>query len=125
MEENKEDGAIPFLDTIVRLWPDNSVYFTLYRKPITDQYLQWDSHHHLSVEYSVINTNMHRARTVCNKLELLQKEMEHLRIHVVLASTPIGPWTGLKEGSQGMTVKEGTSRTTRTLLAQEPPPLKA
>ena len=28
--------------------------------------------------YTVINTLIHRAKTVCNKLELLQKEMDHL-----------------------------------------------
>ena len=59
------------------------IYFisiTVYRKPThMDQYLQWDSHHHLSAKNSVINTLTHRAKTVCNKPELLQKEMEHLR----------------------------------------------
>ena len=43
------------------------------------QYLQWDSHHHLSAKYSVINTLTHRAKTVCNKPDLLQKEMDHPR----------------------------------------------
>ena len=45
----------------------------------TDQYLQWDNHHHLSAKYRVINTLTHRPKTVCNKPELLQKEMDHLR----------------------------------------------
>ena len=45
----------------------------------TDQYLQWDSHHHLSAKYSVISTLTHRAKTVCSNPELLQIEMEHLR----------------------------------------------
>ena len=44
-----------------------------------DQYLQGDSCHHLSAKYSVINTLTRRAKTVCNKPELLQKEMEHFR----------------------------------------------
>ena len=44
-----------------------------------DQYLQWASHHHLSAKYSVINTLTHMAKTVCNKPELLQKEMDHLK----------------------------------------------
>ena len=44
-----------------------------------DQYLQWDSHHHLSAKYSVINTLIHRAKIVCYKPELLQKEIDHLR----------------------------------------------
>ena len=53
---------------------------TVYRKPThTNQYLELDSHHHLSAKYSVIKTLTHRAKTVCTKYELLQKEIEHLR----------------------------------------------
>ena len=77
---NKEDEAIPFLDTIVKPEADGKLSITVYRKPThTDQYLQWDSHHHISTKYSVIKILTHRAKTVCNKPELLQKEMEHLR----------------------------------------------
>ena len=43
------------------------------------QYLQWDSHHHLSAKFSFINTLTHRAQTVCSNPELLHKEMDHLR----------------------------------------------
>ena len=45
VEDNKEDGAIPFLDTIVKPEPDCTVYITVYRKPSS-----------LSAKYSVINT---------------------------------------------------------------------
>ena len=40
-----------------------------------DQYLQWDSHHHLSAKYSVISTLTHAVKTVCSNPELLHKEM--------------------------------------------------
>ena len=80
VEDNKENGAIPFLDMIVKQEAVNTLCITVYRKPThMDQYWQWDSHHHLSTNYSVINTLTHRARTVCNKPELLQKELDHLR----------------------------------------------
>ena len=73
VEDNKEDGSIPFLDTIVKS-------ITVYRKPThTDQYLQWDSHHHLSAKFSVIHTLSHRAKTVCSKPELFQQEKKHIR----------------------------------------------
>ena len=49
VENSKEDGAIPFLDTIVIPENDDKLSINVYRKPThTDQYLQWDSHHHLS-----------------------------------------------------------------------------
>ena len=52
------------------------------------QYLQWNSCHHLSAKYSVINTLTHMGKTVCNKAELFQKEMEHLRKAVTLCKYP-------------------------------------
>ena len=80
VEDNKEDGSIPFLDTIVKPEADGSLSITMYRKPThTDQYLQLDSHHHLSAKFSVIHMLSHRAKTVCSKPELLQKEKDHLR----------------------------------------------
>ena len=80
VENSKEDGIIPFLDTIVKPGTDGKLSITVYRKHTdTDQYLQWDSHHHLSAKYSVISIFTHRAKTVYSNSELLQKEMWHLR----------------------------------------------
>ena len=80
VEDNKEDGSIPFLDTIVKPEADGTLSITVYRKPThTDQYLQWDSNHHLSAKFSVIYTLSHRAFTVCSKPELLHQERECLR----------------------------------------------
>ena len=80
VETKKEDGAIPFLDTIVKPEADGTVFVTVYRKPPhMDQYLQWESHHHLSAKFSVIHTLSHRAQTVCSNPELLHKEKAHLR----------------------------------------------
>ena len=45
----------------------------------TDQYLQRDSHHHLSAKFSVINMLSHRAKTMSSSPGLLQQEMDHLR----------------------------------------------
>ena len=74
------NGAIPFLDTLVTLQADNYLSITVYHKPThTDQYFKWDSHHSLSAKYSVIGTPTHRAKTVCTALELLQRELHHLR----------------------------------------------
>ena len=80
VEDNKQNGSIPFLDTIVKPEVNVSLSTTVYRKPThTDQYLQWDSHHNLSAKFSVINTLTHRAQTVCSNPELLKQEKEQLR----------------------------------------------
>ena len=68
------------MDTIVKPEVDGSLSITVYRKPThTDQYLQWDSHRHLSAKFSDIQTLSHRASTVCSNPELFQKEKDHLR----------------------------------------------
>ena len=52
---NQDNGAIPFLDTLVTPQTDHSLSITIYHKPThTDQYLQWNSNHNLSAKYSVI-----------------------------------------------------------------------
>ena len=80
VEGNQENGAIPFLDTLVTPLADNSLSFQVYQKPThTDQFLQWDSHHSLSSKYGVIGTITHRAKVVCTNSELLQGELNHLR----------------------------------------------
>ena len=77
-EDAKLDGSLPFLDTIVLIQPDNSLLTSVFRKPTyTDIYLHWDSHHHLSAKYSVINTLRHRAKTVCSNNQLLKEEEYH------------------------------------------------
>ena len=79
-EDAKADGSIPFLDTIVMPQSDNSLLTSVYRKPKhTDLYLWWDSHHHLSAKFSVINTLKHRAKTVCSNNQLLKEEEDHLQ----------------------------------------------
>ena len=80
VEGTQGNGAIPFLDTLVRPLADNSLSFKVYQKPThTDQYLQWESHHSLSTKYSVIGTLTHRAKVVCTDPDSLQSEINHVR----------------------------------------------
>ena len=78
-DDARTDGSIPFLGTIVMPQSDGSLLTSVYRKPThTDRYLQWNSHHHLSTNFSVINTLKHRAKTVCSNNQLLKEEDDHL-----------------------------------------------
>ena len=62
VEDNKKDGAIPFVATTAKPEADGRLSIKVYMNPThTDQYLQWLSHHHVSAKYSVINTITHRV----------------------------------------------------------------
>ena len=90
--DNKGDAAIPFLNTTMKPVANGGLSIRVYRMPThKDQYLQWDSHHHLSAKYSAINTFSHRSKTVCNKPELLQEKWIISERHSVTANTPNGP----------------------------------
>ena len=89
VEGNQENGAIPFVNTLVKPEADNSLSIRVYCKPThTAQYLQWDSHHNHSAKYSVIGTLTHRAKTVCTTLELLNEELQHLKEALVRCKYP-------------------------------------
>ena len=80
MEEPDQDGSLPFLDTKITPWPNNTVNTTVYRKPThTDQYLHWDSNHFMTDKHSVYNTLSHRAKVVSSDQPALNKELEHIR----------------------------------------------
>ena len=79
VEEPKDDGSIPFLDTIITPATDGTFTIGVYRKPThTDLYLSWHSNHNLAAKYSVINTLMHRAHTICSTPKLLENELQHI-----------------------------------------------
>ena len=79
VEEAKEDGSIPFLDTLITPEQNGTFSIGVYRKPThTDLYLPWDSNHHLSAKYSVIKTLTYRAHSICSTPKLPEKELNHL-----------------------------------------------
>ena len=78
--EPTQQGSLPFLDTLVTIQPDNTFSTSVYRKPThTDQYLHWDSNHHITAKQSVFNTLAQRATTVSSTQELLDKELQHIK----------------------------------------------
>ena len=126
VEDNKEDGAIPFSDTTVKSEADGGLSITVYRKPThTDKYLQWDSHHHLSAKYSVINTLTHRAKTVCNKPEVFQKEMDHLRKVLSHCMYPTGAIDRVERRLSKLTNQASNSTNTQDTAGAKPTTNKA
>ena len=106
VEDNKEDGSIPFLDTIVKPEADGSLSITVYRKPThTGQCLQWDSYHHFSGKFSVIHSLFHRAQTVCSKSELLQQKRTTSGRLSLNANILSGFWTRWRKDITSLPVK--------------------
>ena len=125
MEANKEDGSIPFLDTIVKPEENGSLSITVYRKPThTYQYLQWDSHHNLSAKFSVINTLSHRDKLCAAILSCSNKKKNTSGRLSPNASIPSGLWTKWRKGSTGLPVMQLMWLTTRVLTAPLLPPNK-
>ena len=80
MEDGKEDGSMPFLDTLVTACSDGSLSTKVYRKPTnTDLYLQCNSHHTIAAKCNVVSTLHHRAKAVCSTKQLLDEEEKHLQ----------------------------------------------
>ena len=79
VEKPKDDGSIPFLDTIITPETDGTFTIGIYRKPThTDLYLPCDRNHNLASKYSVVNTLTHRSHTICSTPKLLENELKHL-----------------------------------------------
>ena len=78
-ENTKADGPLPFLDTLVTVKEDGSLSTSIYRKPtLTNQYLQWDSHHSIANKFSVRNSLIHRANNICSNQEQKKEELTHI-----------------------------------------------
>ena len=91
METNKEDVGNSLL---VKPEADENLSITVYRKPThRDQYLQWDSHHHLSAKFSAINTLTHRPKQCVAILTFTKKWINSGR-HLPNVNTLNGLWTG-------------------------------
>ena len=79
--EPTQQGSLPFLDTLVTIEPNNTCSTTVYRKPThTDQYLHWDSNHHITAKQSVYKALAHRAKVVSSSQGTLDKELQHIKI---------------------------------------------
>ena len=94
--EPTQQGSLPFLDTLITIQPDNTLSTTVYRKPThTDQYLHWDSNHHITAKQSVFNTLAHRAKTVSSTQDSLDKELDHIQTahnHCQFPSWALNQW---------------------------------
>ena len=89
--EVEEEDTLPFLDVCVKLLDDGCVKTTVFRKAThTDQYLNWESNHHLDHKRSVVRTLLNRAETHVSDPEDQDQERSHVK--KVLAANGYRAW---------------------------------
>ena len=90
VENPRDDGSIPFLDSLITPNQDGSLQTKVYRKPThTNLYLKWDSHHAISNKFSVISSLLHRAKNICSSQELLKQEQKQIQHALTLCKYPM------------------------------------
>ena len=61
----------------------------------TDQYLHWDSNHHITAKQSVFNTLAHRAKIVSSTQDKMDRELQHIKTalqHCQFPSWALNQW---------------------------------
>ena len=126
VENNKEIGTIPSLDTIVKPEADNTLYITVYRKPtLTDQYLQWDSHHHLLSKYSVICKLTQGPKQCTTSQSCSKKEMDHLRKALSHCKYPKWAMDRVERRFSQLTSEESSNANTQDTDGTKPTSIEA
>ena len=78
--EIEKDGKISFLATLVHVLPDRSTKTTIYRKAThTDQYLDFQSNHHVKQKIGIISTFEHSIEKLVTEEEDKKKELKHVK----------------------------------------------
>ena len=98
MEEMK-DQKISFLDTEVKIREDRGVEFTIYRKPThTDQYLMYNSNHHISQKIGIAQTLRRRNEKLVTKEDDRIEEEKKIKSSLKRCGYP--NWTLKKKEKQ-------------------------
>ena len=78
--ETQENGTLPFLDVLNHVLEDGSTKATIQRKAThTDQYLDFQSNHHIKQKIGLISTFKHRIKTIVTKEEDQKTELQHVK----------------------------------------------
>ena len=89
--EPEVDFKLPFLDTCIKISEDASTTVEVYRKAThMDQYLNFQSNHHLEHKRSVVRTLLNRANNIVTTPEDQVKGTEHVK--AVLKDNGYKPW---------------------------------
>ena len=79
--EDMIDRMLPFLEVEIHINDDGSLKFKIYRKPThTNQYLMFDSNHHINHKLGVVATLNHRANVLITEEDDKKEEEQLLKI---------------------------------------------
>ena len=89
--EHQQDRQLPFLDTCVRIEEDGTFSTNVYRKKThTNQYLNFNSNHHLSQKVGTVSTLMKRLELITNEDD---KENEENLVQGAFRACDYPEWT--------------------------------
>ena len=72
--EKERDNKLSFLDVLVTR-TEQGFRSSVYRKPFTGQYLNFNSHHSYTVKKGIVSCLQHRAKTISSDTDAYQEEM--------------------------------------------------
>jgi hypothetical protein len=77
--EIENDGDLPFLDILISRGDNNTIEFSIYRKPThTDRYITSDSHHCGGHKQAAFHSMVHRMFTTPMRAEKLEEEKAYI-----------------------------------------------
>ena len=89
--EPTQQRSLPFMDTLVTIKPDNTFSTTVYRKPThTDQYLHWDSNHHITAKQCLQHIGPWGKGSIINPENLRQGLTTHQNSSTCLPISKMG-----------------------------------
>ena len=115
--EEMEEDKISFLQTLVIVLEDRTVKTTIYRKPThTDQYLNFESNHHVKQKIGIISTFEHSIEELVTTEEDKKKELNHVRKALRRCGHPKWSLNRKRSKNNGNGRKEKVERRGRVVL---------
>ena len=114
--EEQENNKISFLQALVHVLEDRTTKISIYRKAThTDQYLNFNSNHHVKQKIGIISTFEHSIEELVTTEEDKKKEINHVRKALRRCGHP--KWSlNRKKNKNGNKVEEKVERRGRVIL---------
>ena len=126
--EKEENNQLPFLGIKIHRENNGSLSTTIYRKPThTNQYLNFNSNHHLQHKRSVVRTLIHRANNAITNETDKKEEIKYIKD--IISANDYKKWMinipPKKQSTQQTNPNGGPQRARRTRHSGDPVPFRA